>query len=101
MNFEDELNEQHFSKIHLRVQKRNARKCITIIEGLYEMVESREKVLKKICRALKKMNNCSGVVKDDGTSKVIQMSGDQRETVTKFLIEEGLATEKQIVIHGF
>lgn len=88
------LNEQH---VHVRVQKRTGRKTLTTIQGL-----SNDLDFKKILKALKKEFCCNGtIVDDEELGKIIQLSGDQRESVSKFLIEEGLSTKSVIKIHGF
>ena len=43
-----------------------------------------------------------GAVKqDDKFGHIIQLSGDNRRNVAKFLIYEGLAKKEDIKIHGF
>jgi translation initiation factor 1 len=88
------LQEQH---VHIRVQKRTGRKTLTTIQGLPDDLD-----FKKILKALKKEFCCNGTIVDDQElGKIIQLSGDQRESVSKFLIEEGLSTKSAIKIHGF
>ena len=43
------------SKVHIRVQQRNGRKCITTVQGLNQDLD-----LKKILKALKKQECCNG-----------------------------------------
>ena len=84
------------SKIHLRIQQRNGRKCITTIQGLAEDLD-----VLKITRALKKTFKCIGsVVEDPEAGEVIQLSGDQRTNVRSFFVNEEICHEDQIVIHG-
>lgn len=69
--------------VHIRVQKRNGRKCLTTVQGLPAKFDK-----KKILKALKKDFCCNGTVVDDpeyGT--VIQLQGDQRKNVSQFLLE--------------
>lgn len=88
------LQQQH---IHIRVQKRTGKKTLTTIQGLPEELD-----FKKIVKAFKKEFCCNGtIVDDDELGKIIQLTGDQRESVSKFLIEEGISTKGSIKIHGF
>ena len=95
-----QLEEAEDFKIHLRVQKRSARKSITVVEGLPDHWNA-----KKLTRAFKKQFSCNGAVKvakeEDGGGNVIQLSGDQRQVVVRFLIAEGLCTASQCVMHGY
>jgi len=82
--------------IHIRVQQRNGRKCITTVQGL-----SAELDLKKIMKALKKDQCCNGtVVEDDDMGSVLQLQGDQRDAVEKFLVANEIATKDKIKKHG-
>jgi translation initiation factor 1 len=84
------------SKVHVRVQQRNGRKCITTIQGLAEDLD-----MKKILRALKKSFQCNGsVTNDEELGEIIQLSGDQRTNVRQFFVEQDVCLEDQIVIHG-
>lgn len=94
-NFQDD--EFNNSKIHLRSQQRNGRKCITIIQGLDEELDE-----KKILKYLKKTFQCNGCISvDDEYGKIIQLSGDQKENVKKFLIDQEIYNEENIVVHGY
>lgn len=84
------------SKVHVRMQQRNGRKCITTIQGLADDLD-----IEKITRALKKTYQCNGsVTQDPELGEIIQLSGDQRTNVRKFFIEQEVCYEDQIVIHG-
>ena len=84
------------SKIHVRVQQRSGRKCLTTIQGLADDLDT-----KKIARALKKMYQCNGsVINDEELGEIIQLSGDQRTNVRDFFTKEEVCHEDQIVIHG-
>lgn len=64
-------------KIHVRVQQRNGRKCITTVAGLADDLD-----IKRICKAFKKNFSCNGAVQaDEDAGEVIQLSGDQRTNV--------------------
>lgn len=83
--------------IHLHYQQRTTRKCLTIVQGLPYDLD-----LKKILRAWKKDYNCNGAIHKDeeNTDGVIQLQGDKRKDVAKFLVEEGIASKEEIKIHG-
>ncbi len=84
------------SKIHVRVQQRNGRKCITTIQGLADDLD-----IKKISRALKKTYQCNGsITNDPELGEILQLSGDQRTNVRDFFVREEVCHEDQIVIHG-
>jgi translation initiation factor 1 len=90
----------HKSKVHIRVQQRNGKKCITSIQGLDEDLDQ-----KRICKHMRKVFNCNGnVIDDKEKGEVIQLQGDQRDNVRIFLLEQTVieAHEKdRIVVHGF
>tara|TARA_Y200000002_G_C22261336_1_gene488048 strand:+ start:231 stop:569 length:339 start_codon:yes stop_codon:yes gene_type:complete len=85
------------NKVHLRMQQRNGKKCITIIQGLESDLD-----LKKILKYFKKTFQCNGSITDDKEyGEIIQLSGNQKENVRKFLIDEEIISDDQIVIHGY
>ena len=89
--------QQQTEKVHIRVQQRNRRKCVLTVTGLADDLD-----LKRICKYLKKTFKCNGnVVKDDEWGDIIQLQGDHREEVKKFLIKEEIVDKDLIVMHGF
>ena len=87
-------------KIHVRIQQRNGRKCITTIQGLEDDLD-----LKRICKAMKRSFNCNGnIADDDEMGEVIQLQGDQRDNSKEWLLAQEIilpAEQDRIVIHGF
>ncbi len=84
-------------KVHVRVQQRNGRKCITTVAGLTDDLD-----IKRICKAFKKNFSCNGAVqKDEEDKEVIQLQGDQRTNVKDFLVDQEICTPDVIVLHGF
>lgn len=82
--------------MHIRVQQRNGRKCITTVQGLNPALD-----LKKIMKAIKKSKCCNGtVVEDEAMGQVLQFQGDQRDAVKAFLVENELCPESGIKKHG-
>jgi len=57
--------------------------------------------LKRILKALKKNFSCNGALAKDNDALVIQLSGDQRNNVKDFLVDQEICSENQIVLHGF
>eukprot|EP01083_Nonionella_stella_P057889 151812_1 len=85
------------SAVHLRVQQRNGRKCLTTVQGLAEDLD-----LKKILKYLKKIYNTNGtIVADAEVGDVVQMQGDQRQNIQQFLVEFKVCKGEEIKIHGF
>ena len=94
--FAKQEEDQGSGNIHIRVQQRNGRKCITTIQGLADDLDA-----KRIARALKKTFQCNGNVKNEGDlGEVIQLSGDQRANVRDFFIDQEICHDDQIVLHG-
>mmetsp|Transcript_62218 Transcript_62218/g.178991 ORF Transcript_62218/g.178991 Transcript_62218/m.178991 type:complete len:110 (+) Transcript_62218:291-620(+) len=84
-------------KVHVRVQQRNGRKCITTVAGLADDLD-----IKRICKAFKKNFSCNGAVqKDEEIGEVIQLSGDQRTNVKDFLVDQEICHAESVVLHGF
>lgn len=84
-------------KVHVRVQQRNGRKCLTTVQGLADDLD-----IKRILKAFKKNFSCNGaIVKDDELGEILQLSGDQRNNIRDFLVDQEICTEAQIVLHGF
>nr|UXY88147.1 translation factor sui1 [Cryptomonas curvata] len=84
------------NNIHIRLQQRNGRKSLTTIQGLNSNLD-----FEKINKALKKEFCCNGCVIDDpDLGVIIQLQGDQRNNIIKFLIKEEIALGKMLKIHG-
>jgi len=80
-----EADSQQKDLIHIRVQQRNGRKCITTVQGLDQQLD-----LKKISKTIKKAHCCNGsIVEDEDMGQVLQFQGDQRDAVMNFLTENG------------
>jgi translation initiation factor SUI1 len=86
-------------KIHVRFQKTGPR-SITIVEGLDTDLDQ-----KRIAKSMKKAFSCSSSIhKDADGNEVIQLQGDQRESVKVWLLEKEILTEKEaterLILHG-
>jgi translation initiation factor 1 len=88
----------HTSIVHVRIQQRNGRKCLTTIQGLAPDLDK-----KKILRAMKKTFSTNGtILKDDVLGKILQLQGDQRARVEQFLLKCKIIDKKSdIKVHGF
>jgi len=93
----EQTDVREVTQVHLRVQQRNGRKCITTVQGLSDTLD-----LKKLLKQFKKTFNCNGSLQPDRDTDgtVVQMSGDQRRGVHDFLVKEGITSEDDIVLHG-
>ncbi len=84
------------SKVNIRIQQRTTRKRITTVQGLDQELD-----LKRILKTLKKTHNCNGtLIKSQEYGDVLKMSGDQRQNVRRFLIENEIVSKENIIIHG-
>ena len=82
------------NKVYIKYIKRNGKKCITTIEGLENDLD-----IKKITKSLKKIFFCNGSIKKDNNEEdVIQLSGDQRDNVKEFLVDQEIIKKEDIII---
>ena len=82
--------------IHLRYQQRNGRKCITIIEGLGDLIDHN-----KLLKTFKKKFCCNGNInKDKQLGNILQLSGDHRKDIKLYLINHHNIISEHIFIHG-
>ena len=83
--------------VHLHFQKRNARQCLTAVRGLPDDLD-----MKKLTRHFKKAWCCNGNTNTHSEwGSIIQLQGDHRRDIAKFLIDEGISTREEIKIHGY
>eukprot|EP00696_Hemimastix_kukwesjijk_P005630 gnl/Hemi2/1707_TR604_c0_g1_i1.p2 gnl/Hemi2/1707_TR604_c0_g1~~gnl/Hemi2/1707_TR604_c0_g1_i1.p2 ORF type:complete len:115 (+),score=7.33 gnl/Hemi2/1707_TR604_c0_g1_i1:62-406(+) len=84
-------------RIHIRIQQRNGRKTVTSVEGLPSTSD-----FKGMVKHLKKNFCCNGtIVVDPKLGTVLQMSGDQRQNMARYIVDSGIATAERIKLHGF
>ena len=93
----DDINEELFtSKVTISVERRNGKKCITNVIGMANDLD-----LKKILSYLKKKHNCNGsIIKDEKHGEIMSFSGDQKENIYNFLINEEIYKKDDIIIKG-
>jgi translation initiation factor 1 len=57
--------------------------------------------LAKIVSYLKKKYNCNGsIIKDDKRGEIITLTGDQKDNVYNFLIDEEINKREDIIVKG-
>ena len=83
--------------VHIRNHQRNGRTSVTTVEGL-----SGDYSPEGICKALKKEFHCHGTVIAHSAREdsIIQLQGDQRHNVAKFLERNGIVSKDRIKVHG-
>jgi translation initiation factor SUI1 len=85
------------SKVTITLDKRGGKKCITNVIGMADDLD-----LHKILSYLKKKHNCSGsILKDDKYGEVMSFTGDQKENIYNFLINEEIYNKEDIIVKGF
>ena len=84
----------HKNKIHIRYQKRNNKKVWTKIEGI------EKEIAKKITKTWKKGWGCNASIQKEEDNHVIILNGDHRGKVSRYLLENKIAEEIDIEIHG-
>jgi len=91
--FEDDIST---SKVTLSVRQRNNRQFITIIEGIADDLD-----LDKILKHIKQTYNCNGnIIKDEKFGNIIKLTGNQKDNVYNFFINEEIYTKNNIIIKG-
>mmetsp|Transcript_27060 Transcript_27060/g.37669 ORF Transcript_27060/g.37669 Transcript_27060/m.37669 type:complete len:111 (+) Transcript_27060:74-406(+) len=97
IGFDDQEQSTPSSVVHIRNQQRNGRKSLTTISGLAEDLD-----LKKILKYIRKMYSTNGTVKKDKEhGDVIQVQGDLRKEIEKFLVDYKVCGKEEIKVHGF
>ena len=92
-----------YEKIHIRIQKRNGKKCITIIEGLDVHLTKQNISGKSVLKNWKKNLNCNGSIKknpEDKNSLIFQLTGDHKKNIKDYLINIIKIDSHNIITHG-
>jgi translation initiation factor 1 len=86
--------------VHIKLQHRNKKKCITFVEGL-DLInpDDKDKFINSITKAFKTKFCCGAAIKKP--DYVVQLTGDHRENVKNYLIEKKVLKEDQIKMHGY
>ncbi len=94
--FDEIENQLNVKKVVIQVQKRNGRQCFTIVSDIAEDLD-----LNKICRHLKKTLNCGGnILKDKELGEIMRLTGDQKQAVIDFFIEQEIYKGDEIIVKG-
>lgn len=86
------------NKIHIRVFKRNAKKYITIVEGLDQILD-----FKGILKELRKnVLFCNGKVEKDKETNIqtLKLQGDHQEKLINFFTSKLDIKKENILVHG-
>ena len=84
--------------VHIRIQKRSGRKHVTTITGLGQDLD-----FVRLLKAFKKNFQCIGSldIQNEDFVLAMRLSGDQRNNVKDFLLQEQIIlNENDIIIHG-
>lgn len=83
-------------KVTISVEKRNGKKCITNVIGMADDLD-----LPKILSHIKKTYSCNGsIIKDAKHGEVMSFTGDQKENIYNFLVDEEIYKKEDIIIKG-
>lgn len=85
-------------EIHIRVKKRNGKKCTTTIENL-NVLNNDPAYWETLFKYFRTTLCCNGSLDKD--EKSMLLFGDQREKVKKYLLDKKLCTATNLKIHGF
>lgn len=97
INYNELFNEKN--NIHIRLNKRNNKKSITIVENLDKYLVYNK--LSKLFTKIKQNIACGGNIINDNNNIILQFQGDHRDTIKNILIEIKLVDKNNIIIHGF
>jgi translation initiation factor SUI1 len=85
-----------YSRVILSLQQRTGSKTLTNIQGL-----DNELNLDKILKNLKKTFSTGGtLIKTDEDKQILQLQGDKRNDVYKFLVANKICDKSNIVVKG-
>jgi translation initiation factor 1 len=95
----EEFQSKAVQKIHIRIQQAGKRK-VTTVQGLDNDLD-----LHRILKAVKKAFNCNGSIdKHEEYGEILQLQGDQRETIVEWLLVQEILTKEEVVervvVHG-
>lgn len=85
-------------EVHIRVKKRNGKKCTTTVENL-NVISDDPVYWRNLFKHFRKQLCCNGSL--DETEKSMLLFGDQREKVKQYLIDRKLCPVNNIKVHGF
>ena len=83
-------------EIHIKIRSRGGKKFVTMVEGL----DGNDLNLDDLAVKWRKMYTCS-CAKDKKKEGAIVISGDRREDVFEYLVNNNIAKQEQIKVHGY
>ena len=86
--------------VHIKIKQRNGKKSNTFVENLPKNLPKNLDI-EQLAKKMRQTFHCNGCVHNDETGSSIQLFGDQRLVVKKFLISNSIVEETDIVIHGY
>ena len=96
----DQAPESRAEKVRIKVNQRTGRKFITLLEGMSHFV-GEDRIKKLVSEIKKKFATSASLVLDKKFGKVIQIQGDLRVELKKFLLNSKYCREQDIDIRGF
>src|SRR5439155_25661549 len=84
INLEKDLIDNQL-ETHIKLQQRNGKKCITLVEGLDKFdKEKTNEFMEKMSKQFRKTFNCAATIKKP--ENIIQLQGDHRQKIKDLLI---------------
>lgn len=94
--FTDSDSQLFSSKVTISIRQRNGRQCITNVIGMANDLD-----LKKILTYIKRTYNCNGsIIKDSNYGEIMTFTGDQKENIYNFLIDQEIYNKEDIIVKG-
>ena len=97
LSLKKDLDENQL-EVHIKIQQRNGRKCITFVEGLNFIDKTDPDFMEKISKQFRKSFNCASTFKK--AENIIQLQGDHRQKIKEYLVNHKLIEADKIKIHG-
>jgi len=84
------------TSVTIQVTQRNGKKFFTSVTGLAEDLDK-----EKIVSYLKKTYKCNGfIVNSDTFGEVVMLTGDHKDRVYRFLLDEQICIKDEIILKG-
>ncbi len=85
--------------VHIRIQQRNGRKCITTVENI-DKINGDKDFLDELVKSFRKKFSCS-VTLHKSDDNAITLQGDHRDNVRKYLVEHNIVEKDKVKVHGY
>lgn len=84
------------TSVTIQVTQRNGKKFFTSVTGLADDLDK-----EKIVTHLKKTYKCNGfIVNSDVFGEVIMLTGDHKDSVYRFLLDQEICIKDEIILKG-